>query len=326
VNRIGWLVIVLVLAAACTGDDADDADNPLEGTHHELRDRETFWFWAPEDPLAIDWEGPPDAEVLAGGGDVQPDDAARDGDALDDLDLQSAARVQADAEGNLWVLSVGTLFRIGDGSVDRAYDTGDANAMAVSPRGPVAASDRSDVSIFESAEGPSERLSTEFVVDSLAFTVDGTLLAGAAEHLWVKAFEGDAGEPPQDVLTPPSAREDGRVAHLTALTDGRVAFATREVQEGTFALRLVVDGQAQPVGDDPERALRQDVSSIAAAPDARLLVTTSEAIEAVDVDTGESETLVELDGAEGTFSAAAVDDDLVFLADGRLWRLPQAFR
>jgi hypothetical protein len=321
------VAVVLALVPACSNDKA--AGNADDEPNLRLVESGPEWNWLPRPPLDMDWDGPPNAEVIAGGGHVEASSAAADEAALDELDLQSGARVQSDGEGNVWLLSLNTVFRIADDRVDRRHQFPDSRAIATSPDGRVAVTDRFAVEVFGPDRSDRQTIQNDSRLYGLTFDAEGNLLGGTesdadtAAQFHVIVF--DDGE--QRDLAIPAGRAPeaplSRAVLLTTLSDGRVILASWEAED-EVTLWVLTDEQALPIGTDPAQARRQKITSLAPAPDGRLLVTTGEGIEVVDVDSGESDTLVDLQGAEGTFSATATGSDLIFLADGRLWRLPNA--
>jgi hypothetical protein len=279
------------------------------------------WFWTPRDPLEQDWKGPEGARIVGGGGEGH----GRAGTRLTDVDLQSAARIQPGANGSIWLLSIGGLIHALDGRIERTFgNLGEANTLATRPDGAAAVSDLAEIDVYGSGAVEHRTIDAQVGADSLTFASDGELIVGSATslHLFEVTLDGVS----RPLFGPPDGPQAraGRVAFVTLMPDGQVVFASRE-HDGTFELSQLVDGRDVPIGDQEGEGTRRGLSSVASMPDGRLLLTTNQRIEAVDVDSGESETLVELDGAEGTFSAAAVGDDLIFLADGRLWQMEDTF-
>jgi hypothetical protein len=141
------------------------------------------------------------------------------------------------------------------------------------------------------------------------------------------------------------------IVAVEELTDGRLAFVG-DTPEG-LQLFLFDGDNAFPV-DVPDqnpvagftystspahrvsgaRANWLAMDPIAPAPDGRLIVVgfgpgEQPRISLVNVDTGSTRVLVELEGVEPTpqrpVTAGAVGADLVFIADGKLWILEDAF-
>lgn len=325
------LVAALVPAATVAGCSEDDARAGLDDARYELV-RPEAWIWAPRERLDMGWEPPAGIEGLAGGGSTDPRDV--DGDDIEptDLDLENAARVHTDDTGGIWVLTYGTVVHLTDGYVNHIYDIGDGPqaviAVAVDPDGRLTATNHTTIGTLEPGDDEYRLVrdrSNAVRANSLTYKADGTLLAGGLfdERLVVVDNEEerallDLPDQPEPIL--------GLIGFVTVLPDGRIAAASSDV-DGGLTLGVVVERALRPIGGDTGQPRPpEDITSLAPAPDGRLLVTTPDSIEAVDVDTGESDTLVDLTGADGTPSAAATGDDLVFLADGRLWRLPDAFR
>lgn len=321
-------VALLAGAVGYTRLASDDAP----AVRDELADRLDRWTFVPARPFEMEWEGPPGAEAIAGGGDVRteeggPDAAAEVGSDQDEIDLQSAGRVLVDEDGGVWLLSYLRVIRLADGRVDGVYSTPvSTSSMAVGPGGELyvaGTSAYSTLDVYES-ESSNPRTVADLGGDSLAVDDAGRVLVGSynADRPSIVAVSPDGEE--QDLLPSTLESPDGRVPLVAVLSDGRVAFALKESPDD-FVLWVLDDGEMQMVGGNHDAAARRRATTLAPAPDGGLLVTAGDQIERVDVDTGESETLVDLAGAEGTFSAAADGNDLVFLADGRLWRMADAF-
>lgn len=184
-------------------------------------------------------------------------------------------------------------------------------------------------------------------VGALALATNGSLVAGRDDRtrIDVIAPDGDvhhlvgfAGfDPDADVqLDEPL----GEVLSLVALPDGRVAFVTRH--RGENALRLLDGDGVRTIGTTPQDRSRE-IRTITAGPDGQLLAVaagpeTHPQIWVIDVDTGEAQVVADLEGvlqhpdgprgipgALWSVAAAADGEDLVFLADGFLWRRPDAF-
>jgi dipeptidyl aminopeptidase/acylaminoacyl peptidase len=210
---------------------------------------------------------------------------------------------------------------------------------------------KTDLNILTSdpADDRAIRVAREEVVQvgALAVALDGTHVAGRDDSTRIDAIapDGDVDhllgfsgfDPDADVqLNTPL----GEVRSLVALPDGRVAFVTTD--GGENALRLLDGDQVRTIDLTPPDRSRE-IQSITPAPDGQLLAVaagpdTHPQIQVIDVDTGEAQVVADLEGVlrhpEGPYGtpgalwsvAAATDGtDLVFLADGYLWRLPEVF-
>jgi hypothetical protein len=323
------IAVSIFSASGCSEDDPREA---LDDARYELTDAVDFWVWAPRRDLDPDWEPPSGVEALGGGGSTDPRDATGDTSDPHDLDLENAARVHADQSGDIWVLTYGTVVHIVDGHVDDIYDIGAGpeaiSAITVDPEGRLAATNVTSIITFEPGEAEPRVITDRFGgirANAIAYQADGTLLAGGylGDRLVAVTDDGEK----SDVLDLPDDPGTvlGPIGFVTVLPDGRIAVASWATEDG-LDLSVVADRAVRPIGEGADQPRPPEpITSLAPAPDGRLLVTSPDRIDAVDVDTGESDTLVALDGAEGTPSAAASGDDLIFLADGRLWRLPDAF-
>lgn len=192
-----------------------------------------------------------------------------------------------------------------------------------------------------------------FSVGAVGWAEDGSLLFGSAAGPVIDAVDENGGfrrllGSDDDAEAAVHAGDDlGPIVALLGLPNGRVAFVA-ETADG-FELYVLDDGSVTRLADgdtnpvasagtrpgDPEvRADRYPMAPIAPGPDGRILATGlgpegHPQISLVDPDNGDVEVIAELEGVEPTVeepvSAAAVGDDLVFLADGRIWKLDDAF-
>lgn len=297
---------------------------------------------------------------IGGGGQIDPSDAAPNSiecARLDDLDLSDAMAVAADGDGGVWLLVPGPgdggpprrlgfgdsrVLRAQDGQVDLIRDADGPGWLAAGPDGDVTVAVRGDSALSVLGSDPAQDRVIDLrsgdlagAVFALGVTGDGTVLA--ARRRVIAAFAPDGG-PGDDV---PIDGTDGQVASLVVLPDDRVAFVTTQGSgPGESPLHVVAGDEVRTIGTGPRDRNRQ-IRAIAPAPDGRLLAIASgpEApqIMMVDLETGETEIVADLegvmphpDGPGGVAGAlwpvsAAVDgDDLVFLADGHLWRLADA--
>jgi hypothetical protein len=266
---------------------------------------------------------------------------------LDDLNLTDAAAVAADGDDGLWILTDTALLHATDGQVDpaRSLPVG-GNRVATGPGGEMAMSAGATVVVIrpdQAGEVTTGLTVPEgMIVDDVTLADDGTLLVSYSDtnhtggHLTAVAPDGRVNH----ILGSPSASsQDGiqtgtqatepveAIGSMTALPDGRIAFATFD--DGRLHL-LDSDGihAIETTPRDPSRMLRLTGRS----PDGRVLaiawgLETHFQIQAINVDTGEADILADLEGIdEGAVDSTVVGNDLVFLADGSLWRVPEAFR
>lgn len=198
-----------------------------------------------------------------------------------------------------------------------------------------------------------DELPLRFVAGAVAFRDDGAVLVGGGHESRIDAVAADgtttgllgpAGSDARVILGEPI----GRIVSLVGLADGRVVFVADTVAgyelfllDETEVRPLVDDAAANPVKSTGERptdpSVRPDrlaMTPLAPAPGGRVLATGigesgDPEISVVDVDSGEVEVLAVLEGVEATVerpvSAVAVGDDLVFLAEHKLWKLEAAF-
>ena len=191
-----------------------------------------------------------------------------------------------------------------------------------------------------------------FRVGALDLTEDSTVLAGGLDEGRIARIDTDGTTThllgPTGSGAQVTADQDlGPVISVMPLDDDRVAFVAGTagdtrlyVLDDTAVRRMPADRQdTSPVaGTDERRVLllaepypRAAITPLAPSPDGRVLTTGigpdgDPRIALVDVDTGDIEVLATLDDVEPTIddpvSAAIVGDDLIFLAQHQLWRLP----
>lgn len=201
--------------------------------------------------------------------------------------------------------------------------------------------------------GDRERFDLPFpLLGALAVTDDGTVLASAAGGEGLIAARdpdgamhnvlGPPGDP--DAAQAPADQPLGEISAIVPLSDGRVAFVADGADD--FQLYLLDDDGVRPVDtgdvnpvtaearyDRGGRLVNLDYDQLAPGPEGRLLAIGMERRSAeiflVDPDGGQTDLLISLSGIrpspERPISAAAVGDDLIFLADGALWALRDAF-
>jgi hypothetical protein len=134
---------------------------------------------------------------------------------------------------------------------------------------------------------------------------------------------------------------EGQIESLVALPDDRAAFLTTQPNDdGSGPLYLLASDAVRAV--ETPRSRDREIIRILPGPGDKLLAIAAESethpqVRMIDVETGETDTVADLDGvmphpdgaggvpgALSPVSAAADGDDLILLADGLLWRLPDA--
>jgi hypothetical protein len=263
------------------------------------------------------------------------DDASDGGANLDRLNLEAAVAVAADSDGGLWILTDDALLHATDGRVDptRSFPAG-GSRLAAGPGGETVMSASSTVVALPADGSQTTGLTIPggMLVNDLAVADDGAVLvsysdadhsngriAGFKPGTGVRHVLGAAGIAPQAAIQVDEPL--AAISSMAALPDGRVAFVTVD----NSALRLLDNGDVTTIETtpaDPSRALRLTGT----APGGRLLAIawgheTHFQIKVIDVDTGQAETVADLNGVDdGVVDATAAGDDLVYLAEGRLWR------
>ena len=190
-----------------------------------------------------------------------------------------------------------------------------------------------------------------FPVGTLDLATDGSIDAGGLDDTRIARIAADGtarlllGPREEGALV--TTEDLGPVADLLRLDDGRIAFVARtspgsrlHVLDDTSVRRVgAPDGDrgVEPgagTSERPDQAPppdRRAMTPLAPSPDGRILTTGPgpdghPRIALVDPDTGDTEVLADLDGVDATVeapvSAAVVGHDLVFLADHRLWTIP----
>lgn len=206
--------------------------------------------------------------------------------------------------------------------------------------------------------GLKEFVDAPFAVGALAFTEEGELVVGGHEDARIDQIRSD--NEFRRLLGPAGDSEAmfeagdelglGPIVSLHVLPDERVVF----VSDTSAGRRLFVldDSNVRQVGPDaPDvvqaedtetppldselRGDRRPIDPITVTADGRVVAVGQDpdrtpVIRLVDVDTGDVEVLAELEGVEPTIeepvSAVLVQDDLIFLAEGQLWKLEDAVR
>lgn len=263
---------------------------------------------------------------------------------LEDLDLTTASAVAADDGGGLWMLTETEVLHADDGRVDLTLRVPGAS-LATGPRGRVAVSTSStsiDAAIIVFGTDPAADCTTALAlpqdsrINDVTITDDSTVLVSYSDADFIEgrivALEPDGDvrsvvgladadtESDVEVEEPLSA-----ISSLVALPNDRVAFVTA----GDGVLHLLDNGEIRTIDApvDSSRTLRLT----GPAPGGRLLAIAARAethpqIQVIDVDTGQTDTVTDLEGVEeGDVDATAVGDDVVYLANGRLWRLASVF-
>lgn len=304
------------------------------------------------------------AGELAAGGDVTLSQVMR-GDAdwtsLDDVPIGSAAELATGQSRSFYVLledQVSALVeasptgRVERAGLARTRSPDGVTAIGIARNGRMAVALGSDVLLraFNWTGEGDDTVQSRFDVGAVAWADDGTLLLGSVDHAVIDAVDQDGTV--RRLLGPPGDSEAevqtdqplGRIVSLVALPDERVAFVAETaggyrlcVLDGD-GVRVIEDGLGDLDGTEPAdetvRADRYPMQPLAPGPDGRVLATGSgpggdPQISLVDVESGEVEVLAELEGVEPSVqepvSAAAVGNDLIFLADGRIWKLESVF-
>jgi len=298
------------------------------------------------------------AELIGGGGRLDPGAAAAVSvgcASLDDLNLETATALSVDGDGGVWLLLPGTgqevsprrlgfgdsrAVRADGGRIDVVRDLGGPGWLAVEPDGNVRVVVRGEevVSVAGADPAKDREIELELLGAVFALTVaeDGSVLVGGRGEIEVFGPDGNpTGEIPLDDT-------DGQVAALVALPDDRAAFVMDQTDEpGDSPLYLATGEDVRNVDIDPLDGGRR-LTAIAPGTDGRLLGIAAESdthpqIVTIDIDSGQVRTVAELEevvpnpeGPGGTagvlwpVAAAAAGDDLLFLADGRAWRLAGA--
>ena len=197
-------------------------------------------------------------------------------------------------------------------------------------------------------------LDAPFEADALDVVDDESVIVASGDGPRIDVISADEGA--RRLLGPaddPDARVTtdesfGRIVALTQLDDGRITFvagtddgdrlyllddtAVRPVPVDAASSNSVRSPDAPPA-DDPSRRDRLAMTPLAPGPDGRVLTVglnddDEPEVNLVDVDNGDAELLAILDRVEPTIdepvSAAFAGNDLVFTAQGSIWRLADA--
>lgn len=310
-HRFALLVLALAAVACSNGPE-----RPEPADHFELQAWESGWGWSNLgfDDLDRDWDPPEGVDLLGGDGDLALEEINPDGgDPIEDLDLGSVARIRPDGDGGYWLLAFSILVHVEDGVVTSSHPAARHRAMALS-----AAPDGSAVipnshyqvqTVGGDGDNP-EPVSLEEVPTALAYMPDGTLVAGGERITGLPA-----GGTVVELVRLVDHNGIDWVAFVAAFRDGGLAY----VRDRWYTREIWVSR-----GDEhrriPGAEFQRVIHSLDVAPDGRLLITVGDKIQLVDIESGDRETVIDLEGAQGNLSAAIEGDDIVFLADGNLWR------
>jgi hypothetical protein len=256
---------------------------------------------------------------------------------------------------------VSTAVRTQDGQVDVIREIRDPGWLTTTPDGDVVLTVRGDEQVRVVARDPADDRTIELPgdagstspednplrgdVSALVIAADGGVLAARDEGIFALASDGArhivGGFRAIDDAEIRVEGIEGQIESLVALPDDRAAFLTTQPNDDGRGPLYLLDSDAVRAVETPRSRDREIVRilpgpggvllAIAAGPDTHPQVLT------IDVETGETDTVADLegvmphpDGAGGVpgalapVSAAADGDDLILLADGLLWRLPDA--
>ena len=302
------------------------------------------------------------AELLAG--PDGPEERPTPGDRLVDLRLGRdeayndfrAYDVRTDFDGNLYLLTgwaecdnedcYGFISRMDDDLVVEAaprYSSVTPGQLAVAPDGRVARL-ASNTQVFDlSPRREPERLpALGFAPLSGSYTEDGTLVVSAYGEPRIVAVRPDGTVEhllaPASSPEPAPARFGSDTAALTVVTlpDGRIAFATNAPDDPDLDGRVfLLQGESLQPLDLPDA---EPIRRIFPGPDGTLLALEGPHIAQIDPDAATVDRLIDLSEVADelapasddwppvqAISAAAHGSDLLFTADYKLWRLPDAF-
>jgi hypothetical protein len=233
----------------------------------------------------------------------------------EDLGLDDGSRVYGPSPGQLALAPDGEVVRVAGGSTTRFPILGDSD--------------------FESGGLPFGPYSGDFLPD-------GTLVLAARDEPWIAALHPDGST--TNLIVPVGNAEDapvrfdstsGRLS-VVVLPDGRIAFAANAPDDPDVDGQIyILDGATlTPVDTTSTNAIRR----IFPGPDDTLLALDGPNISQLDPDTGHVDQLIDLSEiadelapanndwpTDDQISATPLGDDLVFTADNRIWRLPDAF-
>jgi hypothetical protein len=189
-----------------------------------------------------------------------------------------------------------------------------------------------------------------------SYTNDGTLVLADRTEPWIVSLAAD--DTVTNLLTPEGSEPaplhlDSPKSRLTvvALPDDRVAFAVNSPDDPEhdgqlYLIASIVAGDGGAEGDGAgsptmtlvETTTDNPIRRIFPGPDGTLLALDGPSISQVDPDTGDTTSLIDLSELtdelgpadvswppKDEVSATALGDDLIFTADAKIWRLPDAF-
>ncbi|MGH9231397.1 MAG: hypothetical protein ACRD07_22170, partial [Acidimicrobiales bacterium] len=207
--------------------------------------------------------------------------------------------------------------------------------MAVAQDAPDRAADAWRVFVRDYNETFDFQVDVPFAVGAVAMAADRSILVGSRDEARIDAVDpagnvvgllGPEGSGARVVPDEPL----GPVVALLWLPDDRVVFVA-DTSDG-YQLHILDDTEVQAVGDPSPRVDPLAVTPVTPAPGGRVLTVGLDSdddptIAVVDVESGTVEVLAVLEvvepSVERPVSAVAVGDDVVFLADDRLWRLDE---
>lgn len=259
----------------------------------------------------------------------------------------SSAPVSASAtQTAVHMTAAGRYVTARDGDVGRALTRDPWDPSEIGPNDP-------RILVYDPISVPKAEYPLPFSVGALDLADDGTVLAGGMDEGRIARIDTDGTTThplgPAGSGAQVTADTDlGPVIAVMLLDDDRAVFVagtdgdTRLYLLDDTAVRQIPadsDEQTSPVSGTDERRVpdfeepypRAAITPLAPSPDGRVLTTGigpdgDPQISLVDVDTGDIEVLATLDDVEPTIddpvSAAIVGDDLIFLAQHQLWRLP----
>lgn len=277
---------------------------------------------------------------------------------LDDISIRSAWAIEGvGADPFLLVFAddsvdprVVRAYRSGAISMAGPFVYGrDATAAAVGTNGEMGVAYGTNLSLRSFGDGSDMQVQFAFSVGAVDFS-DTIMAVGGSDSAtvgvvvpWSLAAGEDVGPATAGYRETHVGGSVSRVAGVGVLTDDRVAILAETDAGGQLFVWSADSDTVQPVELGADVAIgvadaeptgvaegrRSSITTpLAAAPGGRVLVTGlaedgHPVISWIDVDSGEVEVLADLEGVEPTIeqpvSAAFVGDDLIFLAEDRLW-------
>lgn len=299
------------------------------------------------------------ATLVGGAGDQWIPDA---GMGLDELWLDDASRVldvESDGGGRMWILTTRHLVRFDEQSTMEVAVSGlhlPAGQVVVMGGG-----DQGDGELVQVTQGITTTYGDLYDLgDDLPLwpsvraahassNQDGELLISSMVESRVVAIDPDGSERP--VVVPAGEAEsnpggvggavvyedDARLSPV-GLADGRIVLAANALDggPGDGEVHVIEDGVLRRV----ETTARHPIRRIFPGPDGRVLALAGPDISLLDPDSGEVELVVDVSAVggdleppassddrwlQGEVAATALGDDLVFVAQNRIWRLDDAF-